>query len=81
MHVTIGKLLSLLVALGYLVGFGVVAGGVDGGLLCACGYLLIPLALIWFPEQFGSIPPPFHFTRHRSRIDASTGITVVSMSL
>ena len=54
MHVGIGKLLSLLVALGYLIGPVIASGKVDSGLLCVGVYLLIPLSLIWFPEFFGS---------------------------
>ena len=54
MHVDIGKLLSLLVAFGYLVGMVIATGNLDSGLFCVGGYLLGPLALIWFPEFFGS---------------------------
>lgn len=52
MQVTIGKVLSLLVAIGYTV-LAVKAGGMYG-LKCSAS-LLFPLALIWFPEEIGSL--------------------------
>jgi hypothetical protein len=52
MQVTIGKLLSLLVAMGYAV-LAVKAGGVRG--LVCCVALLFPMALIWFPEEIGDL--------------------------
>ena len=52
MEVTIGKILSLMVAIGYVVlataNFGTY------GLKCSAG-LLCPLAFIWFPEEIGGI--------------------------
>ena len=76
MHVTAGKLLSLVVALGYPVGLIVSSGGIESGLFVVCGYLLLPLALIWFSEEFGS------FTGYVGRggnIDTETPPILVSM--
>jgi hypothetical protein len=52
MEVTIGKLLSLVIAIGYAV-LAIAVGGMYG-LKCSAG-LLCPLAFIWFPEEIGSI--------------------------
>lgn len=51
-QVTVGKILSLLIVLGYTA-LAVRAGGIHG-LKCSAG-LLFPLALIWFPEEIGSL--------------------------
>ena len=52
MQLTIGRILSLLVSIGYAV-LAVKAGGMYG-LKCSAS-LLLPLALIWFPEDIGSL--------------------------
>jgi hypothetical protein len=53
MQVTIGSLLSLLLALFYVIGYIAASGGFDVGVCRRCLYLLIPLALIWFPDELG----------------------------
>jgi hypothetical protein len=52
MEVTIGKILSLLISISYAV-LAVKVGGMDG--LKYSASLLLPLALIWFPEDIGSL--------------------------
>jgi len=52
MQVTIGKILGLLIAIGYTV-LAVRAGGMFG-LKCSAA-LLLPLAFIWFPEEIGGL--------------------------
>ncbi len=52
MQITIGKILSLLVALAY-VAFAAFAGGVHAVKYCLG--LVVPLAFIWFPEEIGSL--------------------------
>jgi hypothetical protein len=52
MQITIGKLLSLLIAIVYAV-LAVKAGGWHG--LKYSTSLLLPLALIWFPEEIGGL--------------------------
>ena len=52
MEVTIGKILSLVIAIGYVV-FATAVFGIYG-LKCSAG-LLCPLAFIWFPEEIGNI--------------------------
>ena len=52
MQLTIGKILSLLVSIGYAV-LAVKVGGIYG-LKCSAS-LLLPLALIWFPEDIGGL--------------------------
>jgi len=55
MQITIGKILGLLIALGYAVGMIVDSGGITLQVFQGCGALLLPLALIWFPEELGSL--------------------------
>ena len=52
MQIGIGKRLSLLIAIGYVV-LAVMAGGLEGLKLSIA--LLLPLALIWFPEEIGNV--------------------------
>ena len=52
MQITIGKFLSLLVAIGYIV-IAVMAQGIHG--LKYCIGLLVPLAFIWFPDEIGEL--------------------------
>ncbi len=52
MQITAGKLLSLLVAVGYAIILCVHQGA--GALKYSAG-LLLPLAFIWFPEEIGSV--------------------------
>ena len=55
MAAIVSKLLSAVVALGYLVAIAVARGEVGNGLVYAIVYLIFPLALIRFPEFFGSL--------------------------
>lgn len=52
MELTIGKLASVVIALVYIVVL-VVNQGVEA--FKGCVVLLIPLALIWFPDELGSL--------------------------
>ncbi len=45
------RILSGLIAIGYIV-FGCVAGGAEGGFLLA-GFVILPLAAIWFSDAMG----------------------------
>jgi len=52
MQISVGKILSLLIALGY--SFALVHwGGV--GSWKGCAGLLLPLSFIWFPEEIGNL--------------------------
>jgi hypothetical protein len=57
MAVTFGKILSLVIAVAWLVfilaGEIVFAHRLSSSSFCMGVSLLLPLALIWFPEQFG----------------------------
>jgi len=55
MQITIGKILGLLIALGYVVAMIVQAGGITLTVFKGCMVLLLPLALIWFPDELGSL--------------------------
>jgi hypothetical protein len=55
MEITIAKVLGLLIALGYAVGMIVHAGGVTVDVFKGCVALLLPLALIWFPDELGKL--------------------------
>ena len=54
MQITIGKILGLVIALAYAVIIAVTEGGVTEGAIKCCVALLLPLALIWFPDELGS---------------------------
>ena len=54
MQITIRKLLSLLIAAAYTMTMIFQAHGMTLGVAKTCLILLIPLALIWFPEEIGS---------------------------
>ena len=74
-ELTKSKLFSLAVVGFYLVAYVVNSGGVNVGLAYVCGYLTIPLALIWFPDYFGD------FTGYVGRgasIDSETPAVIIS---
>ena len=52
MQITAGKLLSLMIAIGYTVILCLHQGA---GALKYAAALLLPLAFIWFPEEIGSV--------------------------
>lgn len=54
MQITIGKILSLLIAAAYTATLIFQAHGVTFGVGRTTLILLIPLALIWFPDEIGS---------------------------
>jgi hypothetical protein len=56
--VTWSRILSLLVAVGYLITATIALGGLEPRLLMVVGVLLPPVALIWFPEHFGNYIGP-----------------------
>lgn len=58
MRVTKGRLLSLLIAIGYLTSLILVEQGVTSTIAAISLVLLFPLALIWFPDELGSITGP-----------------------
>lgn len=77
MQITIGKILALLIALGYVVAMLVHDGGVTFGGVKVCVALLLPLTLIWFPDELGS------FTGYVGRggnIDTETPPILVSIA-
>lgn len=54
MQITIGKILSLLVAIGYAFA-AVMEIGFTADVFKCCAVLLLPLALIWFPDEIGGM--------------------------
>jgi hypothetical protein len=58
MQITIGKVLSLAIAITYTI-FAVMRLGVAG--LKWSAALLLPLSLIWFPEEIGDLTGSFPF--------------------
>lgn len=54
MQITIGKLLSLLIAVAYTAAMIFQEHGITFWVVRASLVLLIPLGLIWFPEEIGS---------------------------
>lgn len=57
MQVTIPRILSIAIALGYVVLFVVTQSGAAASYCCVV--LLLPLALIWFPDKLGSMTDYF----------------------
>jgi len=74
MQVTIGKIMSLLIGVGYAT-FAIMDGGVEG-LKCSAA-LLFPLALIWFPDEIGSATG--YFAGNFLRVDAETPPILISI--
>jgi hypothetical protein len=54
MQITIGKFLSLLIAVAYTAAIIFQDHGITFSVVRASLVLLIPLGLIWFPEEIGS---------------------------
>jgi hypothetical protein len=54
MQITIGKILGLLVVVGYATLTIISSGGFSADALKCCAALLLPLAFIWFPDEIGS---------------------------
>jgi len=52
MKIPLGRILSLLIAIGYVIAIVVEEGGWSPYLV-VCLFLLPPLALIWFPDEIG----------------------------
>ena len=69
-QVSIGRVLGLLIACGYVVLMIVSQHGVTAQVLKGCLVLLFPLALIWFPEQIGDATG--YFVGHMMYVDKST---------
>ena len=55
MQITIGKILAVLIALAYVIAMTVHAGSVTVDVFKGSVALLLPLALIWFPDELGSM--------------------------
>ena len=77
MQITIGKILGLLVAMGYAVAMIVHAGGVTEVVVKGCVVLLLPLALIWFPDELGSMTG---YVGRGGNIDTETPPMLVSIA-
>ena len=77
MQITIGKILTLLIAIGYAVGMVVDAHGVTPDVAKGCVVLLLPLALIWFPEELGSVTG---YVGRGGNIDTETPPILVSIA-
>jgi hypothetical protein len=55
MQITIGKILAVLIALAYVIAMTVHASSVTVDVFKGSVALLLPLALIWFPDELGSM--------------------------
>ena len=55
MQITVGKILGLVIALAYAVFIVVTEGGMTENAFKGCAFLALPLALIWFPDELGSM--------------------------
>ncbi len=76
-QINVGKVLSLLIAVGYVVSMVVQAHGFSVDVLKGCVALLLPLALIWLPEQIGNATG--YLIGNVMRVDTPTPPILISM--
>lgn len=76
-QITIGRILSLLIAIGYATCVIIGAHGFTADVFKCCIALLFPLALIWFPEQIGGATG--YFAGHMMRVDTPTPPILISI--
>lgn len=74
MQVTSGRILSLLCAAGYVI-FATESQGIQG-LKCLLA-VVMPLLLIWFPDELGSATN--YFAGHSFRVNAETPPILISI--
>jgi hypothetical protein len=74
LHITTGKLISLVIAAAYIA-CAIVSQGLYG-LKCVMA-VFIPLLLIWFPDEIGNATN--YFAGHSLRVDAETPPIVISI--
>src|SRR4051812_43058301 len=83
MVVTYSKLCSLAIAVVYVTAVAIAGGGRINDVLPVCVMLLIPLGLIWFPDELGSVSPVRRggkwTTEGAGRWSESPGILVAAM--
>lgn len=76
-QINIGKILSLLVAIGYLVCAIIGEHGFTVDVFKCSIVLLLPLALIWFPDQMGDATG--YLAGHMMRVDTPTPPILISI--
>ena len=76
-QINLGKVSSLLIAGGYAVSMIVQARGFTVDVLKACVALLLPLVLIWLPEQIGDATG--YLIGNMVRVDTPTPPILISM--
>ena len=76
-ELTLGRVLSLIVAVAYALGMIIDAHGFSEDVVKGCIALLFPLALIWFSEQIGSATG--YFAGHMMRVDTPTPGILISI--
>lgn len=69
------KIAAVLIALVYVIAIIIQEHGISLGLAASCVLLLIPLALIWFPDELGSYVGP---VGRGETIDTETPPTLLS---
>jgi hypothetical protein len=69
------KVGSVVIALGYAVACVISEGGLTPDIIKLCAMLLLPLGLIWFPEEIGSYRG---YVSRGSTIDTETPPFIVS---
>jgi hypothetical protein len=74
MQITLGRILSLIIAIGYAV-VAITNGGIDG-VKCSLA-LLLPLALIWFPDEIGDATG--YFAGNMLQVDVPTPPILISI--
>jgi len=77
MQITVGKLLALLIAIGYAVAIVVQVRPFTYDVMISCLAPLLPLGLIWFPEELGSLTG---FIGHGGYLSTETPPIMVSFA-
>ena len=76
-RITIGKIVGLLVAVGYAICAVVGEHGFTANVFKFCAVLIFPLALIWFPDQIGDATG--YFAGHMMKVDTPTPPVLISI--
>jgi hypothetical protein len=76
MRITIGKMIALLIAVGYIAAAVVAEHGFTGNVLKGCAVLVLPMVLIWFPEELGGLTG---FAMRGATVDTETPQVLISV--
>jgi len=76
MQISLGKIFGLVIVLAYAVIIIATEGGITENALKGCAVLVLPLVLIWFPDELGSFTG---YIGHGGNINTETPPILVSL--